>query len=179
MFIAHVLDVTLKKLKSQVANFITLSNLLLGSFAIIYITKDQLHLSLILIFLAALMDRFDGLTARKLHTESEFGKQLDSMCDIISFGIAPALLIYQSVLQDLGTGGMFVSIFYISCGAIRLAKFNITEQQGYFSGIPITVAGCVATFLFLFATVISPFVYLIIMVALSLSMVSPMKVKKL
>ncbi|GAA0340854.1 CDP-diacylglycerol--serine O-phosphatidyltransferase [Bacillus carboniphilus] len=179
MFLTHVIDITVKKLKSQAANLITLSNLFLGSFAILYVTKGQLHLSLLLIFLAALMDRFDGITARKLQTESEFGKQLDSMCDIISFGIAPAMLLYQGVLNEFGSAGMFVTIFYISCGAIRLARFNISEQQGYFTGVPITVVGCIATLLFLLTSFIPGNAYLFIMVVLSLCMVSPFKVKKM
>lgn len=179
LFLAHVLDITVKKLKSQAANFITLSNLFLGAFAILFVTKGQLHLSLTLIFLAALMDRFDGMMARKLQTESEFGKQLDSMCDIISFGVAPALLLYHGILYEFGAAGMFVSIFYISCGAIRLARFNISEQQGYFTGVPITVSGCIGTLLFLFTAIIPSYVYLFITVILSLSMVSPIKVKKL
>lgn len=169
----------MKKLKSQAANFITLSNLFLGAFAILYVTKEQLHLSVTLIFLAALMDRFDGFTARKLHTESEFGKQLDSMCDIISFGIAPAILLYQGILFEFGAAGMFVTIFYISCGAIRLARFNISEQQGYFTGVPITVVGCIVTLLFLCTSFIPSYAYLFITAILALTMVSPLKVKKL
>ncbi|PJN86417.1 CDP-alcohol phosphatidyltransferase family protein, partial [Bacillus velezensis] len=86
MFLLHALDQTIKKVKAQTANILTLMNLSLGGFAIIAVMHGQLNLSLLLIFLAALADRFDGMVARKFNIESELGKQLDSMCDIISFG---------------------------------------------------------------------------------------------
>ena len=93
MFILEVFDQTIKKLKNQTANLLTLGNLSLGGFAIITSIRGELNLSVLLIFIAALLDRFDGMTARKLNIESELGEQLDSMSDIISFGVAPAILI--------------------------------------------------------------------------------------
>lgn len=100
MFLLDAIDQTVRKLKMQTANILTLFNLSLGGLAILSIMHDQLNLSLLLIFLAALADRFDGMVARKLNIESELGKHLDSMCDIISFGIAPALLLYEGILMD-------------------------------------------------------------------------------
>ena len=144
MFFLEVLDVTIKKLKSQTANVITLANLSLGGFAIIFSVNGNLRLSLLLIFIAALADRFDGMIARKFNIESDLGKQLDSMSDIISFGIAPALLLYQGILHDFGGPGTFFTVFYIGCGAFRLARFNISESNGYFTGLPITAAGCLS-----------------------------------
>jgi CDP-diacylglycerol--serine O-phosphatidyltransferase len=102
MFLLDVLDQTLKKLKSQTANVVTLINLSLGGFAIVFGLHGNLRLSLLLIFIAALADRFDGMIARKFNIESELGKQLDSMSDIISFGVAPALLLYQGILHEFG-----------------------------------------------------------------------------
>ena len=81
------------------------------------------------------------MTARKFNIESELGKQLDSMSDIISFGVAPALLLYQGILNEFGGPGSFFTVFYIGCGAFRLARFNI-PRKGYFTGLPITAAGC-------------------------------------
>ncbi|RFU71648.1 CDP-diacylglycerol--serine O-phosphatidyltransferase [Peribacillus saganii] len=178
MFLSDVLDYTLKKLKAQTANVITLFNLSLGGFAIITGINGQLNLSLLLIFLAALADRFDGMIARKFNCESDLGKQLDSMSDIISFGVAPALLIYQGILFEFGAPGTFFTVFYIGCGAFRLAKFNITESNGYFTGLPITAAGCLATLSFLAIPHISSVFFLFMMIVLSLLMISPFKLKK-
>ncbi len=179
LFLLDVFDQTIKKLKAQMANIITLTNLSLGSFAIIQGLKGNLNLSLLLIFIAALADRFDGMVARKLNIESELGKQLDSMSDIISFGVAPALLIYQGILFEFGAPGAFFTVLYIGCGAFRLARFNITEGNGYFTGLPITVAGCIATFSFFFIPYSSPQVFIYIMIILSFLMISPFKIKKM
>src|SRR3954454_13315301 len=178
MFILEAFDQTIKKLKVQTANLLTLGNLSLGGFAIITSIKDELHLSLLLIFIAALLDRFDGMTARKLNIESELGKQLDSMSDIISFGVAPALLLYQSVLFEFGAPGAFFTVFFIACGAFRLARFNITESNGYFTGLPITAAGCLATLSFLAIPYIPSQTFIFIIIILSFLMVSSFKLRK-
>ena len=178
MFFLHALDLTIKKLKAQTANILTLINLSLGGFAIISVLHDQLNLSLLLIFLAALADRFDGMAARKLNIESELGKQLDSMCDIISFGVAPALLLYQGILIEFGAPGTFFTVLYIGCGAFRLARFNISESTGYFIGVPITVAGCIATLSYLAIPYFHPVFFIFLMIILSLLMISPFKLKK-
>ncbi|MFE8703247.1 CDP-diacylglycerol--serine O-phosphatidyltransferase [Cytobacillus sp. FJAT-54145] len=178
MFFQNVLDQTIKRIKAQTANVLTLVNLSLGGFAIIECIKGNLSLSLLLIFIAALADRFDGMIARKLSIESELGKQLDSMSDIISFGVAPALLIYQGILFEYGAPGSFFTIFFIGCGAFRLARFNITENNGYFTGLPITAAGCLATLSFLGISYLPPQIYMAIMISLSFLMVSPFRIRK-
>ncbi|RFU66180.1 CDP-diacylglycerol--serine O-phosphatidyltransferase [Bacillus sp. V59.32b] len=178
LLLSDVLDNTIKKLKTQTANILTLVNLSLGGFAIIAVMNGELNLGLLLIFLAALADRFDGMVARKFNIESELGKQLDSMCDIISFGVAPALLLYQGILDEFGAPGAFFTVFYIGCGAFRLAKFNITENNGYFTGLPITAAGCLATLSFLAIPYFPAVFFLSLMIILSFLMVSPFKLKK-
>lgn len=178
MFFFEVFDQTIKKIKSQTANLITLFNLTLGGFAIIYGIHGNLRLSLLLIFIAALADRFDGIVARKWNIESELGKQLDSMSDIISFGIAPALLLYQGILNELGFPGIFFTVFYIGCGAFRLARFNISENDGYFTGLPITAAGCITTFSFLAIPYLPAEIFISIMILLSFLMVGSFKLKK-
>ncbi|WP_062104611.1 CDP-diacylglycerol--serine O-phosphatidyltransferase [Bacillus niameyensis] len=178
MFFANVLDQTIRKLKSQVANVLTLINLGLGGFAIIAGINGQLHLSLILIFIAALCDRFDGMTARKFQIESELGKQLDSMSDIVSFGVAPALLLYQGILHMYGFPGIFFTIFYIGCGAFRLARFNITESNGFFTGLPITAAGCILTLGYLAIPYLPSYSFLFIILILSIMMISTFTFKK-
>lgn len=178
LFLLDYLDHTIKKLRSQAANSLTIVNLSLGSFAILFVMKNELNLSLLLIFLAALADRFDGMVARKLQIESELGKQLDSMCDIISFGIAPALLLYQSILSHFGAAGSIVTICYIACGALRLARFNITENTGYFTGLPITAAGCLLTFSYLGVPYLPSHFYMFLIIVLACLMISTFKLKK-
>ncbi|CRK84221.1 CDP-diacylglycerol--serine O-phosphatidyltransferase [Neobacillus massiliamazoniensis] len=178
MFLLDVFDQTLKKLKTQTANVITLTNLALGGFAIVFGIQGSLRTSLLLIFIAALADRFDGIIARKFNIESELGKQLDSMGDIISFGVAPALLLYQGILHEFGAPGTFFTVFFIGCGAFRLARFNITESNGYFTGLPITAAGCLATLSFLLIPYLPSQAFIFVIIILSFLMVSTFKLKK-
>jgi len=173
-----VIDQTLKKLKIQTANLLTITNLFLGGFSIAESLKGNLNLSLLLIFIAALADRFDGMVARKLNIESDLGKQLDSMSDIISFGVAPALLIYQGILSDFDFPGTFFTILYIACGAFRLARFNISDSNGYFTGLPITAAGCLLTLSFLTIPYFPAVSFLFFIIILSILMVSSFKLKK-
>ncbi|WP_226673195.1 CDP-diacylglycerol--serine O-phosphatidyltransferase [Rossellomorea aquimaris] len=179
MFLSGVLDQTFKKIKAQTANLITLTNLSLGGFAIISILHNQLHLSLIFIFIAALTDRFDGMVARKLNIESELGKQLDSMSDIISFGVAPALLMYTSALSQFDLPGMFFTILYLACGAYRLARFNISDNDGYFTGLPITAAGCLLTISYFAIPFVSSVLLVCLVIVLSILMISPFTLKKM
>ncbi|NSL50248.1 CDP-diacylglycerol--serine O-phosphatidyltransferase [Calidifontibacillus erzurumensis] len=179
MFLSHYIDHTIKKIKSQAANMLTILNLGLGVASLTAILQKELQLGLLLIFLAAFTDRFDGLVARKLNIESEFGKQLDSLCDLISFGVAPAFLMYESILHQLGAPSLFYIIIYIACGAIRLAKFNITENNGYFTGLPITVAGVILTLFTLGANVFPTHVFIYVTIGMALLMVGPFRVKKM
>ncbi|KYD10948.1 CDP-diacylglycerol--serine O-phosphatidyltransferase [Heyndrickxia sporothermodurans] len=178
MFHSNVIDQTIKKLRSQTANLLTLLNLGLGGFATLVAINGQLNLSVILIFIAALADRFDGLIARKLNIESDLGKQLDSMSDIVSFGVAPAILLYQGVLHSFGYPGLFFTVFYIGCGAFRLARFNITESNGFFTGLPITAAGCLATLSYLALPILPSHLYLFIILILALFMIASFRLKK-
>ncbi len=179
MLIWEYLDHTMKKLKSQTANILTLLNLTLGGFAIIFTTQNEFKVSLLLIFIAALTDRFDGMAARKLNIVSEFGKQLDSMCDIISFGVAPALLIYQAVLFEYGAPGALFTIIFIGSGAVRLARFNVSDNKGYFVGLPITAAGCLLTLSFLAIPVLPSYLYMYWILLLSFLMISTFELKKI
>ena len=145
MILIDKMDHTIKRLKSQAANTLTIGNMVFGGASLMATLNEYYSYSVLFIFTAAFLDRFDGMVARKYNQESELGKQLDSMGDIISFGVAPALLIHQLALQDFGLAGMVFTVIYISCGAFRLARFNITESNGYFTGLPITAAGTVLT----------------------------------
>jgi len=105
---------------------------------------DAYYRSAIAIFFAGFFDLFDGRIARLTKTQSEFGTQLDSLADVISFGAAPAVLIFKWALWPLGTLGLFIVFFYVACGAIRLARFNVmaahSPSSNYFTGLPIPLA---------------------------------------
>lgn len=178
MFLTHYIELTRRKIRENAANIITLLNLSFGCISIFLTVKGESNLALIMIFVAALADRFDGMIARKLQIESELGKQLDSLCDLVSFGFAPAILVYTTGLSDFSYVGMAFAIIYIICGAYRLARFNITENHGFFQGLPITAAGCILTFSVLFDNFIPAAGFILILVVSSLAMISTTKVKK-
>lgn len=96
----------------------------------------------IALFFAAFFDAFDGRIARLTRTQSDFGMQMDSLADVISFGVAPAVLVYNWALAPLGLPGLIVSFAFCACGTIRLARFNVLAMRGvgsskYFMGLPI------------------------------------------
>ncbi|TQR19250.1 CDP-diacylglycerol--serine O-phosphatidyltransferase [Psychrobacillus vulpis] len=178
MYLPNAMSHTVKKLKSQAANMITISNLACGGGAIMATMNGHYTLSVLFIFLGGLLDRFDGMVARKFQLESELGKQLDSMSDIISFGVAPALLIYALVLQEFSVTGMIITVIYIACGAFRLARFNISEPDGYFTGLPITVAGVILTLSYFAINYIPSVTYMFLLIILSLLMISTFTLRK-
>ena len=178
MFLLEKLDSTVRKLKSNAANLITIANMSFGGAAIMATLNEYYSYSVLFIFIAAFLDRYDGKVARKFNQESELGKQLDSMGDIISFGVAPALLMYEMTLTEFGVAGMCMAILYIACGALRLARFNVMESTGYFVGLPITAAGTLLTFSFFFADVLSPVFYMFEFPILAILMISTFTLKK-
>ncbi|RHW38619.1 CDP-diacylglycerol--serine O-phosphatidyltransferase [Lysinibacillus yapensis] len=178
MFLLHMVDSTIKKVKSHAANLITLCNLSFGGASIMATLNETYSYSVLFIFIAAFLDRYDGKVARKFNQESELGKQLDSMGDIISFGVAPALLMYETILAEFGMVGIILTILYIGCGAFRLARFNITEANTYFVGLPITAAGTFLTFSYFMIPVVGPQFYLFLMPILSILMVSTFTLRK-
>ncbi|MDY0410325.1 CDP-diacylglycerol--serine O-phosphatidyltransferase [Virgibacillus soli] len=177
MFLIRRIDYT--KIKAQMANFITLINLSFGAVAIITLLKGFVHMSILFIFLAALFDRFDGMVARKYNIESDFGKELDSLCDMVSFGVAPAMLIYQTSLDSIPGVGLSLVIIFILCGAVRLARYNVKEFDGAFYGIPITAAGVILTFCALFAEHLPILFYAILTTILAILMVSNIRIQKM
>lgn len=179
MILSDRIDNTKKHVKAQTANIVTLFNLSLGIFAILLILNNHSHMSLLMIFLACLFDRFDGGIARKLNIVSDFGKELDSLCDLVSFGIAPALLLYQSILFHYSVLGIFATVVYILCGAIRLARYNITEFDGCFTGLPITVAGCLMTLSFLLIHHIPSVIFVLFTLLMAYMMVGNFQLKKM
>jgi len=140
-------------MKSIIPNALTALNLILGMGAIISTFNGEFYQASLFIIAAMISDGLDGRVARYLNASSEFGKELDSLCDLVSFGVAPAMLAYAFLLKDLpGVIGYMIAAFFATCGALRLARFNVNTGtvKGYFMGLPIPAAGCVlATFIML------------------------------
>ncbi len=144
----------IKKALFILPNILTISSIFCGLYAIwnglTNNTLEALYESAAAVVLAGFFDLFDGRVARLTETQSEFGIQLDSLADVINFGVAPALLIYRWALEPLGLVGFIGIFFYVTCGAIRLARFNIVsnssskhETMKYFTGLPIPLAASV------------------------------------
>lgn len=125
-----------------VPSFFTLMNLFCGFLSILMVAEGNLSRGAWLIVLAGLFDALDGFMARLANATSEFGIELDSICDVVSFGVAPAFLIYSFALHELSIIGILLSALPPLCGAIRLARFNVESKYGessYFRGLPIPV----------------------------------------
>lgn len=104
-----------------------------------------------LIILSVLMDSMDGKVARKLSVSTDFGRELDSLCDVVSFGVAPAILTYKVLLEGhMGFWGVLLAAAFALCGAVRLARFNVLNITTHFVGVPITFAGGLMALLVLF-----------------------------
>jgi CDP-diacylglycerol--serine O-phosphatidyltransferase len=129
--------------KHLVPNAVTLANIVFGFLGIVAAAEGQFERSCVLLFLGALCDLADGRLARLLNATSKFGMELDSLSDVVSFGIAPAVLIYLAVLRPLGHLGAAIAAFYALCGALRLARFNLDQGElgkVTFLGCPIPIA---------------------------------------
>lgn len=141
----------MNKIKNSIPNFVTLLNLLCGTIAIIFTFTPEADITFggmtfagwqwasLMIALAAVFDFMDGLVARALRATSEIGKELDSLCDLVSFGVAPALMLMNVLLQATDAGAVaYTALFIPLMGALRLAIFNVdTEQKTSFKGLPI------------------------------------------
>ena len=139
-----------QQLIKQIPNAITLTNLFVGCMAIVYVYFDHsLKISAYLIMLAAVLDFLDGFIAKRLNAMSEMGKQLDSFADMISFGVAPGLILFQMLAIyyqqqenafEFTKAHYFPGFIFTLFAAIRLSKFNISENKKHFKGIPTPAA---------------------------------------
>ncbi len=126
-----------------VPSFFTLMNLFSGFLAITQVLEGRFDYACWLIVLAGFFDALDGMMARLANATSDFGVELDSLADIVSFGVAPSVLLYAFGLDQFGVLGLIVAAMPAICGAVRLARFNMTfdgEKKEYFVGMPIPVA---------------------------------------
>lgn len=163
-------------------NMITTLSMFLGFVSMIWATQGRFEASCFAILLSAVMDGLDGKVARLTHTASEFGVQYDSLSDLVAFGIAPAMLLWHWQLCALGRVGVAASFIYAACGALRLARFNVSTAaigKRFFIGLPIPAGGCTAVTLIFFASllpegsrVILPWVTLFVTVGVGVLMVS-------
>jgi len=155
----------------------TAANLLLGVIALANIINHNYQLSTILIILAALMDRFDGILARRYNTVSAFGKEFDSLSDIVSFGVAPAALMYSSLVEIWSLAGLVCFCIFILCGGLRLARYNVSNTSSFFQGVPITICGAILAIIVLLVP--NHTVVLASSFILALAMISTIRVPKI
>lgn len=141
----------LRQLMFVLPNLFTVSSIFCGFYSMTRsageATPKQLYEAALAIFFGIFFDGFDGRVARLTRTQSQFGVELDSLADVITFGAAPALLVYKWGLSQLGFVGIFVSFMFAACGALRLARFNVLAQRSphggggrFFVGLPIPLA---------------------------------------
>ncbi|MDW7673721.1 MAG: CDP-diacylglycerol--serine O-phosphatidyltransferase [Bacillota bacterium] len=162
-----------------IPSIFTLTNLLLGFLALIYTMEGRFNLAASLILISVVLDGLDGKIARKLDATSNFGKELDSLSDLVSFGVAPAILVYAFALQpNLGILGLFMAVFFALCGAIRLARFNVLNITTHFLGVPITMAGGLMSLFILLGALLPTWFFAVITVVLAFLMISSIKVPK-
>jgi CDP-diacylglycerol--serine O-phosphatidyltransferase len=169
-------------------------NLSLGVIAILLAVNsnssnsNHLFQASLLLLIAALTDRFDGKVARLLDVTSDLGKELDSLSDLISFGVAPIAIAWKiNNFADLGVIGYLIALVFPIAGAYRLARYNVTAFDNVFRGIPITIAGSFLTILNLYncylilknrISNVHTSITIVFIVLLSFLMVSKIKFKK-
>lgn len=167
----------------KVADFFTMGNLIFGMLCIYYAISHSFIYASIFLFIAMIFDFLDGKVARmsKKITDQgrHFGKELDSLSDVVSFGVAPAVFGYTLGLESWWQ--IIILLFFTSAGMLRLSRFNITENQGYYEGLPITLNGLLFSILFFIHLKIAyPIEYaLIAYIFMGFAMMSSRKVKKI
>jgi CDP-diacylglycerol--serine O-phosphatidyltransferase len=129
-------------------NLFTTAALFSGFYAIVQSMNNRFEYAAVAIFIAMVFDGLDGRVARMTHTQSEFGAEYDSLSDMVSFGVAPSLLMYEWAFKDLGKLGWFAAFIYCVCAALRLARFNMNidvVDKGHFQGLPSPAAAALVS----------------------------------
>lgn len=166
-------------IKKQIPNLFTLGNLYCGFLSIGYAANHQFKNAAVLVLIGMMLDSMDGRLARMLDAESLIGKELDSLADIVTFGVAPCFLVYYTIFFNNGVLGFAVSGLFPLFGAYRLARFNISSEKNtinHFIGVPITAAGGILALLTLFNDEVPSIVTTVIFTALCFLMVSTIKI---
>ena len=140
--------VSAKKTRHLLPNILTLAGVCLGISSIKFSIDGNFNLAVTLILFAAILDALDGRIARLIKGTSEFGKELDSLTDFVSFGIAPVFILYFWELNSYGKLGWAITLIYSVCCVLRLARFNLTKieesqswKNNFFEGIPSPAGG--------------------------------------
>ena len=163
--------------RSWVPNLVTSGNLFCGFLAVIAAVDGAIFRGALLICLAACFDTLDGRAARALGVSGDFGKELDSLADVVSFGVAPALLVYEQWMRGAGWIGVVAAGIFVCCGAGRLARYNLisTSDKRFFVGMPIPMAGMIAAALALYPNPISPYIAIALMGFAGILMISVLR----
>lgn len=138
-------------------NSFTALNMACGFFSIILGWREQYYYAAMILVLGAIFDSVDGRVARMTGTQSSFGEQFDSISDVVSFGVAPAFLVYNRFFMDMGRIGLITAFLFLLCGALRLARFNANIDRvssNYFQGLPIPSGALAMVGITLFANVV-------------------------
>lgn len=141
-------------------NLFTMASLFSGFLGIIWAVEGRFEYCALAILVSCILDGLDGMVARLTRSASEFGVQLDSLADLVAFGVTPAIMVYMWQLQAYGRLGLLASFLLIACGALRLARFNVQTgkiSKIFFIGLPIPASGCILATLVLFNTVAPEF----------------------
>ncbi len=163
----------------MIPNMMTLGNLYCGFLSIGFAAYGQYNNAAILIIIGMMLDSMDGRAARMLKADSTLGKELDSLADIVTFGVAPSFLVYYTYFSQFGMLGMAISGLFPLFGAFRLARFNISTSKTnmhYFIGVPITAAGGILAILTLFGHNLPNIVTTVVFTALCFLMVSRIRI---
>jgi CDP-diacylglycerol---serine O-phosphatidyltransferase len=170
------------RFSKSIPNMLTLGNLYCGFLSIGFAANSHFKNAAILIIIGMMLDSMDGRLARILKADSSLGKELDSLADIVTFGVAPSFLIYYTYFYQFGLLGFAVAGLFPLFGAFRLARFNISTNktsQNYFIGVPITAAGGILALLTLFVYLIPNIITTVIFTALCFLMVSKIRIPSL
>jgi CDP-diacylglycerol--serine O-phosphatidyltransferase len=158
-------------------NLCTGANLLFGVLAIAAVFNNKFVLSAVFIIIAAVLDRADGIVARHYNVSSAFGRELDSLADLVSFGVAPSAMLYGTMTGKWSYAGLVCFAFFTLCGAYRLARYNISGGTTHFQGVPITIGG--ATLAVLVIIFHNPAVTLTASILIALAMISTIRIPKI
>lgn len=142
-------------------NLFTIASLFSGFLGIIWAVEGRFEYCALAILVCCVLDGMDGMVARLTRSSSEFGVQLDSLADLVAFGVTPAIMVYMWQLQGFGRLGLLASFLLIACGALRLARFNVQTGKvfsKFFIGLPIPASACILATLVLFSTVAPDFI---------------------
>ena len=153
-------------------NMVTSGNLLCGTMSLILVLHCRVVPAAWLVFMAVFFDFMDGKVARSLGGGTHFGLEFDSLADVVSFGVAPAVLFYSVYAEPLGVMGALAVSFFALCGALRLARFNVSHVPGPFQGLPIPAGGLFLASFILAGTHLPPWLAAVFALGTGVLMVS-------